>query len=87
MFSGLFLRVSGIRFWGCGALSPPAFLLPAQPSPTGKIWRIQRDALEAAISQLMFFDARKPLFLRGLRAFYVFCPVFTGFQRVLQKSK
>ena len=37
------------------------------------------------VFQFMFFDALSPLYLKGFRAFYVFCPIFTDFRGVLQK--
>ncbi len=33
----------------------------------------------------MFFDALNPLFLKGFRAFYVFCPVLPDFRSVSRK--
>ena len=39
---------------------------------TGNEWQRSILAKKAAIPQFMFFDARKPLCLKGFRAIYVF---------------
>ena len=79
MFSGLFERFLEERSEGADS----GLILPKDKAasfcralmPDG---RSSNDLLGVKI-WFMFFDPLKPLFLKGLRPFYVFCPIYAGF--------